>query len=502
MNSARKVCSNPNPKLYANLLSRLLFSWLYPLFKQGKYHELEAKDLYNVLPEDLSGSLGDRLESCWTRELAESREGKRKPKFRKAIVKYLGWSYMKYGINVFVLNMFVRVTQPLVLGSLVSHFYQNSTSTTWDAYIHTSCLVCLIVLQVMLIQQANYGLSVIGMRLRIACSSLIYRKTMKLSCSSVHQVSSGSILNLLSSDVAKFDTFFTSFHYVWIIPLQAVAMACLIWQRIGIATLVGIGSMIMTTIPIQFLFGRIIRAMRMKGAAVTDKRILVISELISGIRAIKMYVWEQPFERLVTLTRRKEIDIIKIYSYLKGISLATLMFTNLTTLFFTLLVYVLQGNAISANTVYVITYYYYYLRLTLTYHFPNSINVLAETSVSVKRIERFLLLDEVSKTIESSSSSDDTDGSAVSISNVTAKWSIKSVVNTLSDVDIRVTSKKLYAIVGPVGAGKSSLLKLLLGELQPSAGRVSVSGSIAYASQEPWLFTGSIRSNTLAEKCA
>lgn len=87
---------------------------------------------------------------------------------------------------------------------------------------------------------------------------------MKLSCSSVHEVSSGSILNLLSSDVAKFDTFFMSFHYVWIIPLQAIAMACLIWQRIGIATLVGIGSMIITTIPIQCNFSSINRIAKSK----------------------------------------------------------------------------------------------------------------------------------------------------------------------------------------------------------------------------------------------
>ena len=37
----------------------------------------------------------------------------------------------------------------------------------------------------------------------------------------------------------------------------------------------------------------------------------------------------------------------------------------------------------------------------------------------------------------------------------------------------------------------------LLGELPLSAGSVKVSGSIAYASQVPWVFNGTVRQNVL-----
>lgn len=67
----------------------------------------------------------------------------------------------------------------------------------------------------------------------------------------------------------------------------------------------------------------------------------------------------------------------------------------------------------------------------------------------------------------------------------------------LSNVDLEVEPEKLTIIVGPVGAGKSCLLHLILGELTIIKGSVCTKGVISYASQEAWLFVGSVRLNIL-----
>lgn len=51
----------------------------------------------------------------------------------------------------------------------------------------------------------------------------------------------------------------------------------------------------------------------------------------------------------------------------------------------------------------------------------------------------------------------------------------------------------LTTIIGAVGSGKSTLLLMILGELPCNQGSLSVSGTVSYASQEPWLFVGNFK---------
>uniref|UniRef100_G3UKQ2 ATP binding cassette subfamily C member 12 n=1 Tax=Loxodonta africana TaxID=9785 RepID=G3UKQ2_LOXAF len=56
---------------------------------------------------------------------------------------------------------------------------------------------------------------------------------------------------------------------------------------------------------------------------------------------------------------------------------------------------------------------------------------------------------------------------------------------------------KVLGICGNVGSGKSSLLAALLGQMQLQEGVVAVSGTLAYVSQQAWIFHGNVRENIL-----
>lgn len=81
-------------------------------------------------------------------------------------------------------------------------------------------------------------------------------------------------------------------------------------------------------------------------------------------------------------------------SYVRGILLSFIMFTTRVSIFVSLVAFALLGNLVTAEKAFVITAYYNILRQTMTVFFPQGIGQLAETLVSIKRIEAFMLYDE------------------------------------------------------------------------------------------------------------
>jgi ATP-binding cassette, subfamily C (CFTR/MRP), member 4 len=88
--------------------------------------------------------------------------------------------------------------------------------------------------------------------------------------------------------------------------------------------------------------------------------------------------------------------------------------------------------------------------------------------------------------------------SVIEMININASWTNDCARSrTLTDINMKIKRGKLYAVVGSVGSGKSSLFQLILGELPIYSGDVLINGDISYASQIPWLFNATVRNNIL-----
>lgn len=83
----------------------------------------------------------------------------------------------------------------------------------------------------------------------------------------------------------------------------------------------------------------------------------------------------------------------------------------------------------------------------------------------------------------------------VTLDKVSCSWSKTSELPSLQNVSLEVADGQLMGLTGPVGSGKTTLLLSILGELPVSSGRVSCIGKIAFVSQIPWVYSGTVREN-------
>ena len=92
-------------------------------------------------------------------------------------------------------------------------------------------------------------------------------------------------------------------HFIWAAPLQATVVIVLLWQRLGVATLAGFAVLILL-IPVQMWMGKVFAILRRKTATLTDERVKLMSEVVNGMRVIKMYCWEKLFTDQVRDVRK------------------------------------------------------------------------------------------------------------------------------------------------------------------------------------------------------
>uniref|UniRef100_A0A8C7UG21 Multidrug resistance-associated protein 4 n=1 Tax=Oncorhynchus mykiss TaxID=8022 RepID=A0A8C7UG21_ONCMY len=490
-----------NPSATANLLSKIFFCWLNPLFRIGYNRRLEEHDMYKVLPEDGSERLGEDLQWYWDQEVQWAAKDLRTPRLTRVLIACYWRSYSVIGIFTLIEEI-IKVIQPVLLGKLIRYF-ESYDPDNMDALYEACGYAAGVSLSTLGLAALHhlyfYHVQRAGMKIRVAMCHMIYRKALCLNSTALGKTTTGQIVNLLSNDVNKFDEVTIFLHFLWVGPLQAAAVMVLLWYEIGPSCLAGMAVLVFL-MPIQTLFGRLFSSFRGTTAALTDNRIRTMNEVVSGIRIIKMYAWEKPFAALVDEVRRKEISKIMKSSYLRGLNMASFFVASKIIVFITFTVYVLMGNRISASRVFVAVSLYGAVRLTVTLFFPNAVEKVSEALISIRRIKNFLMLEEVGSAQDLGLPVAEKKDCMVEIKDLICFWNKALDSPTLQNLSFTLRSEQLLAVIGPVGAGKSSLLSTILGELTPDKGVVKFKGELTYASQQPWIFPGTIRSNILFGK--
>lgn len=119
----------------------------------------------------------------------------------------------------------------------------------------------------------------------------------------LEEVSSGNIVNVVSNDAKVIEEVGLHFGFLSFALLDIAIAVTSIWKVVAWQALAGT-----FVFWVVFVYGsltaRKAAQWRRKAADQIDKRLEVMKEIISGIRAVKMYAWEWNFKNLVTKIRR------------------------------------------------------------------------------------------------------------------------------------------------------------------------------------------------------
>ncbi|XP_066291265.1 multidrug resistance-associated protein 1-like isoform X1 [Branchiostoma lanceolatum] len=535
----------PCPEMLCSFLSKITFWWFNPLVILGYKRALERADLWSLNHVDKSDHVVPVFEKEWQKErqkchrspkqgsttgpetfesqdakvlysnpqgvgkdkselitgkgevaIVEGPDSSKKcnPSLFKALVRCFYHLFLVSALYKLAQDILLFVS-PQLLKLLIS-FTKNKDIFAWKGYLYAVLLLLVAIIQSLVLHQYFHGCFVMGMRLRTVIISAVYKKSLVVTNEARKTSTVGEIVNLMSVDAQRFMDLCTYLHMIWSAPFQIAVSLYFLWQTLGPSILAGLGVMVLL-IPINAVMANKTKQLQVKQMKQKDARIKLMNEVLNGIKVLKLYAWELSFKEKIEKIRSKELQILRNTAFLNAGASFTWVCAPFLVSLTTFAVYVLvdERNILDAEKAFVALSLFNILRFPLNM-LPNLITSMVQARVSLQRLENFLGHDELDP--------NNVDrhvlrGPPIAMEDATFSWG-KTEDPILKDINFAVPDGSLVAVVGQVGAGKSSLLSALLGEMEKQQGYVAVRGSTAYVPQQAWIQNATLRDNILFGK--
>ena len=135
---------------------------------------------------------------------------------------------------------------------------------------------------------------------RLLLSMQILRE---LNRSDVQKILTGKTINIVSNDAQKLEKVLWAILKILFVPLEVLASCIILWLLIGWRALAGVVFYVIIIVYVTVASHQT-KHLRVQSSAATDKRLEVMNEILSGIRAVKIYAWEMNFTEAIKQLRR------------------------------------------------------------------------------------------------------------------------------------------------------------------------------------------------------
>ncbi|XP_035826503.1 multidrug resistance-associated protein 1 [Aplysia californica] len=538
-----------NPELSASMSSWISFSWIDRLLLKGFKSPLVDGDVFDLNPRDKSTKEVNKLLHQWQQLKTRSnrkrvrRRQSGKPVSDNEKTPLLSSSTSLYGVDKqenegnatssathsrtetpvdgqetskvsfftalfrcywfeaveaqigMVVVAVMNILNPFILGFLID-FTANLGEFTWHGYIYATALLASKVVTAVFDFPLQFLTNCVAIRVRSAAIATVFRKALTM-CSEARKDSTvGEIVNLMSVDAANLEMMMNYSFWLWLSVIYMVVGAYFLYTVVGVAMFAGLGYIF-----VMFILNAVVmekmRQYQDQIMIVKDERVKLMSEVLNGMKVIKLYGWEPMFKEKILEVREKELKILFKYAVMDGFQSFAWTASSFWMMHLMLVTYVMTDDShyLDANTSILTMNYIELIRLGINL-LPIIVKDWIKAATSLMRMNKFLNGEDLNP---KNLIRDTTDKLAVRFSDADFKWE-KAGLPTLRSINMEVEPGQLVAVVGTVGAGKSSLLSAMLGEMHRIRGYSNINSSVAYVPQSAWIQNNTLRGNILFGK--
>lgn len=481
------------PYNYADIFSVLTFGWMTPMMKYGYKNYLTQDDLWNLRRRDTTRVTGNALKEAWEEQLKT-----KSPSLWIALIKAFGGPYLR-GAIIKSGSDILAFVQPQLLRLLISFIdsYRRPDPQPIIRGIAIALAMFVVsVCQTSFLHQYFQRAFDTGMRVKSALTAMIYAKSLRLSNEGRSAKTTGDIVNHMAvdqqrlADLTQFGTQLVS------APFQITLCMVSLYQLVGMSMFAGIGVMILM-IPLNGIIARMMKKLQIIQMKNKDSRTRLMTEILNNIKSIKLYAWNTAFmNKLSHIRNDLELNTLRKIGATQSVANFTWQSTPFLVSCSTFTVFVLTSDKpLTTEIVFPALTLFNLLTFPLSI-LPMVITSIIESSVAVKRLIEYFTAEELqTDAVILQDPVVHPGDESVRVRDASFTWNRHDGVTVLENIDLSARKGELTCIVGRVGAGKSSLLQSLLGDLFKTQGEVIVRGRIAYVAQAPWVMNASVREN-------
>ncbi|KAL2629428.1 hypothetical protein R1flu_014114 [Riccia fluitans] len=479
------------PYATAGIFSLATHSWISPLISKGAKKYLELQDVPLPAPRDQAEYNYGRFKENWEKEI-EKRDSQR-PSFYKAVARTF-WRKAMYNAFIACLNSLAAYVGPFLIEDFVEYL-AGRRRFPHEGLVLVSCFFLSKAVEVTTQGQWFLGMQLLGLNFKSALTAFVYHKGLVLSNQARQSHTSGEIINYVSVDVERIGDFAWYFQDIWNLPLQLCLAFAILYKTLGFAAVAALGASLFTVV-LNLPLNSLQDGYQDKLMGAKDKRMKSLTESLCSMRILKLQAWETRY--LSKLEKLRDVE----YGWLKRLVFVN---TGIIFLFWTSPIFVSVATfgtcvltGVPLTTGKILSSLAVFITMTDPLsQLPELLSMVSQTKISADRLQTYLLEEEIQEDAVTRVSPSSERIVAVEVRNGEFKWSESSETSTLRDINFEVKKGQKVAICGMVGAGKSSLLSCLLGEIPKVSGTVTVEGSTAYVAQSSWIQSGKVEDNIL-----